>query len=454
MSTDSSIRVGKSTHAAHDTKHVIVGGIHAHLRGSAHAHGVVGHRQQQGRVINARQIARAAGLVLLRGQGKGVHVDAHGRHVGVVLVGLHLVEIAALAHGEPVMAVQLQKSRHHGVHATHALHAGHGVARLQAGAVPPIGVVEGLLALPGVDHSVVAGHEGIALHHPDEFLARVVEVQLQLVGGAVDGLGTRVLQGLDQVLVGHLGELAALVRVQVDVVHVQGGSHQVRGVHTVADGVQIGGAHVVGRVVPHQVLQVVELQVDAHLVVLEGDQGQGQTRVAVEPELQGHVQGVLGCAAQQGGRAQGLAAGAVVVARVAALHHQVGQLGHIANHLGIAGLLARLLGKLIPDLQPVTIVLVDALAADLQLNPVNKVVTDPVEPAELGTRAVRGVDGHGGQGGLQVDAVDQIAVALDRAGHLVTEAGVAVEGVLDRLHGKVGVTAVHQLEEGNLGITG
>ena len=454
MSTDSSIGVSKSSHTAHDAKHVIVGGIHTHLGGGAHAHGVVGHRQQQGRVINAGQIARAAGLVLLRGQSKGVHVDTHGRHVGVVLVGLHLVEIAALANGEPVVAVQLQQGSHHGVHATHALHAGHGVARLQAGTVPPIGVVERLLALPRVDDSVVARHEGVALHYPDQLLAGVVEVQLQLVGGAVDGLGTRVLQGLDQVLVAHLGELAALVRVKVDVVHVQGGSHQVGGVHTVADGVQVGGAHVVGRVVPHQVLQVVELQIDAHLVVLQGDQRQGQTRVAVEPELQGHVQGVLRGAAQQSRGHQGLTAGAVVVARVAALHHQVGQLGHVANHLGIAGLLARLLGKLIPDLQPVTVVLVDALATDLQLNPVDEVVADPVEPTELGTRAVRGIHSHGGQSGLQVDAVDQIAVTLDRARHLVTKARVAVKGVLNGLHGEVGVTAVHQLEEGNLGITG
>ena len=321
-----------------------------------------------------------------------------------MLVGLHLVEVATLAHGEPVVAVQLDQGSHHGVHASHALHASHGVARLQAGAIPPIGVVEWLLTLPGVDHHVIARHEGIALHHPDQLLARVVEVQLQLVRAGVDGLGTSVLQGLDQVLVAHLGELAALVSVQVDVVHVQGGSHQVGRVHAVADGVQVVAG--VGGVVPHQVLQVVELQVDAHLVVLQGDQGQSQTRVAVEPELQRHVQGVLGCAAQQGGGAQGLTACAVVVARLAALHHQVGQLGHVTHHLGIASLLASLLGELIPDLQPVTIVLVDTLATNLQLDPVDQIVTHPVQPAELGTRAVTGGQSHRGQSGLQVDAVD------------------------------------------------
>ena len=81
-------------------------------------------------------------------------------------------------------------------------------------------------------------------------------------------------------------------------------------------------------------------------------------------------------------------------------------------------------------------------------------MTDPVEPAELGTAAVRRGESDGGERGLEVDAVDQVAVALDRARYLVAEAGVAVEGILDRLHGEVRVAAVHELEEGNLGITG
>ena len=389
--------------------------------------------------------------MLLGLQSKGVHVDTNGGHVGVVLEGLHLVEIAALAALEPVVAVQLQQSIDRGVVAGQALHAGDGVARLQDGAVPPIGVVERLLALPGVDHVVVAGHEGIALHNPDQLLARVVEVQLQLVGARGDGLTARELQGLNQVLVRHLGELAALVRVQVDVVHVQRGSHQAGGGHAVADGVHVGQ----GRgAVKAQVTQVVELQVDAHLVVLEGDQGQGQARVSIKPELQRNVQGVLRGAHQRLGRRVGLTASAVIVARLTALHQQIHQLGHVANHLGIASLLARLLGELIPDLQPVTVVLVNTLTTDLKLHIANQVVTNPVEPAELGTRAVRAQEGHGGQGGLEVDAVDQVTITLDGASHLAAEAGRAVEGVLNGLHGEVGVAAVHHLEEGNLGITG
>jgi len=139
--------------------------------------------------------------VLLGLQSERVHVDAHRGHVGVVLEGLHLVEVASLAALEAVVAVELEQGVHRGVAAGKALQAGHTVARLQHGAVPPVGVVERLLALPRVHHVVVAGHEGIALHNPDELLARVVEVELQLVGGRGHRLAARELQGLNQVLV-------------------------------------------------------------------------------------------------------------------------------------------------------------------------------------------------------------------------------------------------------------
>jgi hypothetical protein len=289
------ITISKTTHARHHTQHVVVGRIHADLGARGRADRVVGHRQQERGVINAGQVARARRLVLLRGQREGVDVDTRGRHVGVVLVRLDLVEIAALAHREAVVAVELDERRHDRVAAGHALHAGHGVTRLQGGAVPPVRVVERLLALPGVHHVVVAADERVTLHNPHKLLTGVVEVQLDLVGAGVDGLRTRELEHINQILVGDLGELAALVRVQVDVVHIQRRSHQVGRVHAVTHDVHVG---VLGSIVPAEVLEVVELQIDAHLVVLEGDQGQSQTRVAAEPELQRDIQSILGRAAR------------------------------------------------------------------------------------------------------------------------------------------------------------
>ncbi len=48
--------------------------------------------------------------------------------------------------------------------------------------------------------------------------------------------------------------------------------------------------------------------------------------------------------------------------------------------------------------------------------------------------------------------MDQIAVAADRALHLLAEVRRAVERLLNGLHGEVRVAAVHHLEEGNLGV--
>jgi len=55
----------------------------------------------------------------------------------------------------------------------------------------------------------------------------VVEVELQLVAGGRDGLAARELEDVDQVLVADLGELATLVRVEVDVVDVEGRGDEV-----------------------------------------------------------------------------------------------------------------------------------------------------------------------------------------------------------------------------------
>jgi len=49
-----------------------------------------------------------------------------------------------------------------------------------------------------------------------------------------------------------------------------------------------------GRVVPAEIAEVLELKIDTNLVVLEGDKGKGKARVAVKPELEGDVECVLG----------------------------------------------------------------------------------------------------------------------------------------------------------------
>ena len=386
--------------------------------------------------------------MVLRLQGEGVHVDTNGGDVGVVLEGLHQVEVASITLREPVVAVELDLGCHDGVLAGKALNTGHGVARLQNGAVPPVGVVKGLLSLPGSNDGVIARHEGITLHNPHKLLARVVEVQADLVGTGGHRLATGELELLDQVLVGDLGETTTLISVQVDVVDVEGGRNNAGGGHTVAGGVARASGHV-----PAQVLDVVELQVDLDLVVLEGNQRESQTRVAVEPELERDVESVLRGAGESLIGGVGLTLGTVIVAALATNHQKVHQLRYIANHVGITGLLARLLGELIPDLKPVTVVLVDLLATNLKLNGVDQVVANPVEPTELSTRAIGCGQSHGGKGGLEVYTVNQITITGDSAGYLLAKVGRTIEGLLNSLHGEVCVSAVNHLEKSNLRVS-
>jgi hypothetical protein len=128
-------------------------------------------------------------------------------------------------------------------------------------------------------------------------------------------------------------------------------------------------------------------------------------------------------------------------------------LGDVTNHLGITGLLTRLLGEFIPDVEPLAVVLVDTLTTDFEFNGLNEVVANPVEPTELSTRTVSGLESYLRESGLEVDTVDQVTVTLDSAGYTLAEARGTVERVLNGLHGEVGVTTVDNLEEGDLGVT-
>jgi hypothetical protein len=443
------VAIGKTTHTRHHAEHVIVGSVHIDSGRGGGANRVVRHREEERGVVDTGQVARTRGLVLLRGESERVHVDTDGRDVGVVLVRLDLVEVAALTNGETIVTVELDEGSDDRVATGHTLHAGDGVARLEDRAVPPVREVEGLLTLPGEGDEGIAGDERVTLDNPDELLTRVVEVELELVGRRRDGLTASELEDVDEVLVRDLGELTTLIRVEVDVVDVERSSDQVGGGDAIADHVHVA---VLGGKVELEVADVVEGQVDTNLVVLESDQGESKTRVAAEPELEGDVQSVLrGTVLDLVGRVR-LARHAVIVAGLTALYEEVGELGDVTHHLGVTSLLTRLLGELIPDVEPLAVVLVDTLTTDLELNLLDEVVANPVEPTELGTRTVRSEELHLRERGLEVHAVDQVTVTLDGNSHLLAKARGTVEGVLDGLHGEVRVAAVHHLEESNLGV--
>lgn len=151
-------------------------------------------------VVDAREVAGSAGLVLagLEGEAVDVHVAAGDAHV--CIVGLHQAEVAALAGAEPVVAVQDQ------------LAAGHQVL-----ADWLCGVAEDLLS-PGEGQTEGGTHmlAAVFLNAPVQRLDRVIQVQPDFVLGCpgcrcIVGLCTRELSLGDQKFAGGLGHALALL---------------------------------------------------------------------------------------------------------------------------------------------------------------------------------------------------------------------------------------------------
>ena len=330
-----------------------------------------------------------------------------------------------------------------------------------------IGVVERLSTEGAVqERTAVEGRAVVdvlvGLDNPDELLDGVVEVKLDLVGGGTNGLIASELELLDEVLVGVLGHAAALVGVEEDVVDVEGSGDE---------GLVVGRLHLEGaggglvaRKVghgPEALVDRAKIDVDADLVVLEGDEGKGKTGVLAEPELKGDVKGGLGKGVARGANLAGSVGDARAVDRRERRVGDVGELGGVADHGVVGLLLVDGLGKLVPDVHPVTELAVDALAADLHLDLRDELLTREIKPAGVNAGVGRlGGTGVGHalvdlrQGDLKNGGVRKVTVARDGAGHAATEIGLTVEGLLNGLHREVGVAAVRDLPEGNLGVAG
>ena len=443
------VGVGNASHTRHHAEHVVVHGIDADLGGGRAGNSARREHELEDSVINAREVARARRLVLLRAEGEGVHVDARIGGAGVVLEGLDDVEVRALTLREAVLAVELELGRDDGVlapavHVEGGLSEHEGAGIRHSGArgcvgsdgegglglatdVPVVGSLGGVISTGhleeagGVDEAsgtlgvlgatesvdgvgegidgvrVVEGlgteraekhgggveggavvDVGVGLDNPDKLLAGVVEVELDLVGRGADGLVAGELELLDEVLVGVLGHLAALVRVEEDVVNIERGGNK---------GLLVGGggAHSAGgaaadvRHGPEALTNGAEVNVDLDLVVLESNKGEGEAGVAVEPELEGHVEGGLGESLAGGAHLGGATGGGARARdsrerRVADVREGCG----VADHLEVTTLLLRGQRKLVPDVEPITVLAVNALATNLNLNLGDDLLTDEV----------------------------------------------------------------------------
>ena len=246
---------------------------------------------------------------------------------------------------------------------------------------------------------------------------------------------------LNEVLVGVLGHLSALVSVQEDVINVEGCSNKGLLVSS-GDGGSGGGGKVGDG--PEALTNGSQVKVDLDLVVLEGNEGEGKAGVAAKPELKGDVKGglresIAGSANLTGPTGSGARTRDVGEGGVG----DVGKLGGVTDHLEVSALLLRREGHLVPDVHPVTVLTVDSLATNFNLNDGNQLLTNKVEPSSIDiTRGPL----HGlvdlRKSHLKVGAVSKITISADGAGHSAAEIGLAREGLLNALHGVVSMSAV------------
>jgi hypothetical protein len=329
-----------------------------------------------------------------------------------------------------------------------------------------IGVVEGLSTKKPVEE--LTALEGravvnvlIGLDNPDELLNRVVKVELDLVGRRANGLITSELQLLNKVLVGVLGHASALIGIQEDVVDVERGSNErlvVSSVDTATSGrtrTDIQGTTAAQRANgPQALIDGADIEVDLNLVILKSNQRKSKTGVAAIPELEGDIESSLREGIAGGANLTGSVSLARTIDGVKRGISDEGQLGGVSNHGVVTLLLVNRESKVVPDVHPVTILAVNALATDLDLNLGNQLLTGEIKPAGINTILVGALHGliNLGESNLKVSAVSQITIAGNGASHTTTEIGLSVKSLLDGLHSKVSVTFVRHLPEGNLGV--
>ena len=211
-----------------DAEDVVVSGEHVH--GSR---GTGSHLDGNLRVIDAGEVASAGRLVLLGLEREGVGVHTGSGAAGVMVVRLDLVEVLTLLLLEAVLAV---KDKLEGIELTGVLLSVslggelggvHGGTEVGDGHVA-VGVegIRGLVGLEGnLGDEVLRGEvpqgrlRGGVGEAPHELLDGVVVGEADLLGGGgINGIGTGVLNLLNQILVALLRKTTTLLSVKVDVV--------------------------------------------------------------------------------------------------------------------------------------------------------------------------------------------------------------------------------------------
>jgi hypothetical protein len=297
----------------------------------------------------------------------------------------------------------------------------------------------------------------IGLDNPDKLLNGVVKVELDLVGRRTDRLITSELELLNKVLVGILSHTSALIGIQEDIVNIERGSDKRLVVGSVDTSTSGGGKSVVATAAeradsPQALINGTNIKVDFDFVILKSDEGQSKTGVTAVPELKGYIEGSFG---QSIAGSANLTRGVCLTRTIDGIERGVSdesQLGGVADHSMVAGALVIGKSKIVPDMHPVTILAINALTTDLNLNLGNQLLTGEIEPTSINAVLVGSLHGlvNFGESNLKVGAVSQITITRNGAGYTTTKIGLTVKSLLDRLHRKVSVTFVRHLPKGNL----
>jgi len=349
-------------------------------------------------IVNTTEITAPSWLMFFWFQGETVSVHAWRWGAGVVHEWLHLVEVLTGLLLEAILAVEDQLE---GIQSSVVIFgevgtlegdewdtsegAGDEAVRLGGDAEDVRG--DSRVGVRGAERVVTV------VQAPDKFLDWVVvgETLLDFRTGA-DGVGTGVLDLLDEVFVTLLRKSASFLGVEI---------------HVVGPDLESG---TVGNTGGLEVRRQIEIQSD--FVVLEGDQRQRQSGVAVEEKDE--WQEDLTADVRGGG------------------------------HLTVVRLLGLVQVKLGVQTPPLLVVLVDALATDGQFNILDGTFRDP----RILTRRSLSTGLH-----FDVHVGDQITVTGNGDGDAAIGTWGTVDGLFDVFHREVGVTLVHRLEESDFWVT-
>src|SRR6056300_1493267 len=358
---------GQTAHTALDAENVVVDREHVHGGGSR----LRWEGDRDLGVVDTREVASTSWLVLFWLEREGVRVHTWVWAARVVVVRLDLVEVLTLLGLESVLSI---KNKLEICHWTNDFFGEFG------GGTSFANLDEWHTSTLGDWHEAVTRHIGIGVglednsgrtwlggevlegsgdvtrrwvvEAPDQILDWVVVAET-LVGSRArsDGIGASVLDLLDEVLVTLLRESAAFLGVEV---HIVRPDLEHRGAQVGVEG---------GR----------QVEVNAHFVVLKGNEWQIQTWVAVEEEDQWQEHGVT-----------------------------TGRSGHLTP-VSLLGFVQVKLGVQTP---PALVVLVDALTTNGQFSRRNRTLGDPVVVITVGGAGVR-------RSGLKFDVhvADQITIA-------------------------------------------